>query len=65
MWEVYYILNFKEKEGIFNKFNVDCTLVFNKNSWIKHRWLHLLNHENGHLLIGALFALEFKKSVQE
>lgn len=57
-WIEYKVLDYKKKK-------LHIQLHINPKSWVRHdkKSDHLLNHEQGHYLLGAICALEFLRRV--
>ena len=59
---IYTLCNNEDGQMIINE--LDICVFLEERSWVKHKSDKLLNHEQGHLNIGMLCALAFKRRLQ-
>jgi hypothetical protein len=66
-WSAHIYWNIDYKITDYDKKKVTAKLYTTKKSWVREerKCDHLLNHEQGHYLIGALCALEFLRRVDK
>lgn len=64
-WSAHIYWHIEYKITDMDKKKVTANLIIGKRSWVREekKCDHLLNHEQGHYLIGALCVLEFLRRV--
>ena len=64
-WSAHIFWSIEYRITDYDKRRVEVLLVISKRSWVRaeRKCDHLLNHEQGHYLIGALCVLEFLRRI--